>query len=498
MTRQMILLSICLSLVVVTGCSNSELDERDDATFGQTHPIINGQPANAAHHAAVVSLHSRSGNSVDPSIFCSGTLIASSVVLTAGHCVTAGFSSTISPSGLAIYVGDSPETDSQASFFPVSEIALHPDYSSLPSNDIALVRLSVAVRGVAPVTPLPQAKGFTNSDVGSLNLNFAGFGVNEFGRSGTRLQTNGTLGGLGCSVSGCQGTPSNFERATQISYTQFSTAVCSGDSGGPAFVNRGGVIYVGGITSYGDQRCTRYGASTRVDAYQTFIQNFIGDNNNNPPPSSRNHQVLEAANLSSAVDQESRFNVELPSDATNVVVSMQGGTGDADLYTRFGSPPTTSTYDCRPFRNGNVETCDLDSPGSSTLHIMINAYTAFSNVTLRVEYDGSAPQSGGGADDELPVDVNIGSLAKNEEIRRSYNVPAGAKQVEFSISGTTGDADLYVRFGNEPTLTDYDCRPYLESSQEVCTFSNPTPGVYHVLIVGFSAATNLQFVGSLQ
>jgi hypothetical protein len=31
-----------------------------------------------------------------------------------------------------------------------------------------------------------------------------------------------------------------------------------------------------------------------------------------------------------------------------------------------------------------------------------------------------------------------------------------------------GDADLYVRTGSEPTLQDYDCRPYLNGSDEVC------------------------------
>ena len=33
-----------------------------------------------------------------------------------------------------------------------------------------------------------------------------------------------------------------------------------------------------------------------------------------------------------------------------------GGTGDGDLYVRFGSQPTTSAYDCRPYASGNAET----------------------------------------------------------------------------------------------------------------------------------------------
>ena len=33
---------------------------------------------------------------------------------------------------------------------------------------------------------------------------------------------------------------------------------------------------------------------------------------------------------------------------------MSGGTGDADLYVRAGSKPTTSTYDCRPYKGPSV------------------------------------------------------------------------------------------------------------------------------------------------
>ena len=40
---------------------------------------------------------------------------------------------------------------------------------------------------------------------------------------------------------------------------------------------------------------------------------------------------------------------------------MSGGSGDADLYTRFGSQPTTSSYDCRPYASGNNESCPVAS-----------------------------------------------------------------------------------------------------------------------------------------
>lgn len=56
---------------------------------------------------------------------------------------------------------------------------------------------------------------------------------------------------------------------------QSTGGVCFGDSGGPALVYRDGTAYVGGITSYGDSRCRIYGVSTRVDAFESFIGDFL-------------------------------------------------------------------------------------------------------------------------------------------------------------------------------------------------------------------------------
>ena len=61
-----------------------------------------------------------------------------------------------------------------------------------------------------------------------------------------------------------------------------------------------------------------------------------------------------------------------------------GGTGDADLYVRFGAPPTLTAYDCRPYSSGNAETCEFNPAQSGTYYVMLNAYTAFSGVTLTV------------------------------------------------------------------------------------------------------------------
>jgi serine protease len=51
------------------------------------------------------------------------------------------------------------------------------------------------------------------------------------------------------------------------------------------------------------------------------------------------------------------------------------GAGDPDLYIRFGSPPTSTAYDCRPYLDGPLESCVVDVPaGASSAHVAIYGF----------------------------------------------------------------------------------------------------------------------------
>ncbi|MCO4789417.1 hemagglutinin, partial [Vibrio cholerae] len=69
----------------------------------------------------------------------------------------------------------------------------------------------------------------------------------------------------------------------------------------------------------------------------------------------------------------------------SVVVSISGGTGDADLYVKAGSKPTTSSWDCRPYRSGNAEQCSISAVVGTTYHVMLRGYSNYSGVTLRLD-----------------------------------------------------------------------------------------------------------------
>jgi len=76
------------------------------------------------------------------------------------------------------------------------------------------------------------------------------------------------------------------------------------------------------------------------------------------------------------------YKVIVPQGATNLTVTMAGGSGDADLYVRFGSPPNPDDFDCRPFAAGNDEECSFDSPAAGTWFIGIEVFEAYADASL--------------------------------------------------------------------------------------------------------------------
>jgi serine protease len=91
-------------------------------------------------------------------------------------------------------------------------------------------------------------------------------------------------------------------------------------------------------------------------------------------------------NLAGATGQWVRTSYAIPAGVTKLTFTIAGGTGDADLYVRLGSAPTSTAYTCRPYLNGSNEVCTINNPQAGTWHVGIYGYSAFSGLTFSYQY----------------------------------------------------------------------------------------------------------------
>lgn len=96
-------------------------------------------------------------------------------------------------------------------------------------------------------------------------------------------------------------------------------------------------------------------------------------------------EVLDTkANQSAGKNVKTSYTFTVPPGATAMKFETTASNGDADLYVRFGSAPTLQSFTCRSAGPSSNETCVIKPAQSGTYHVMINAYTAYSNLTLKV------------------------------------------------------------------------------------------------------------------
>jgi vibriolysin len=190
-----------------------------------------------------------------------------------------------------------------------------------------------------------------------------------------------------------------------------------------------------------------------------------------PPPPVVNPLTngVPVSSLSGSSGTKKYYALEVPAGQPSVAFEISGGTGDADLYVRYGAVPSSSTYDCRPYKSGNAELCSFTNPAAGTWYVMLNAYSAYSGVTLNGSYSGT----GGGGGTGTPVTTTVsGSVSKNSNVNYGpYSVLAGTT-FQVTMTGTR-NPDLYVRFGSAPTTSLYDCRPATTGASETCTLTVP-------------------------
>lgn len=208
--------------------------------------------------------------------FCTGTLIAKKVVLTAGHCIDAALRyAKTAKVQFRIDIPDASQKDGYKATYTEFDPALfrsHPIWNGDLQNggDIAVGILKTPVVSALPMAinlaPLP-------SNFAGQSPLFLGYGL---------LQSTPT------SISAGRKYAANIPvvkvESDRFTHQASGKSVCHGDSGGPALFNIGGRIRVLGVNSYvsaarvpGTTRstCQGSGTSARTDTYATFLKGIL-------------------------------------------------------------------------------------------------------------------------------------------------------------------------------------------------------------------------------
>jgi Zn-dependent metalloprotease len=120
------------------------------------------------------------------------------------------------------------------------------------------------------------------------------------------------------------------------------------------------------------------------------------------------------------------------------------------------------------------------------------AYNSVQKAWDCVAVPGGTGGGGGGvttlSNGQTVTGISVGTGAW---VYYKITVPSGQTQLKITMSGGTGDADLYVKLGAQPTLTSYDYRPYLTGNAETVTVTNPAAGDWYIGLEGYAAASGV-------
>ncbi|TGE83995.1 alkaline serine protease [Pseudoalteromonas sp. KS88] len=201
----------------------------------------------------------------------------------------------------------------------------------------------------------------------------------------------------------------------------------------------------------------------------------------------------QSVNVSGVQGSNTFYKLTVPAGSSALTFDMNGGSGDADMYVQVGQKPSINSYNCRPYKNGNTESCSFTNPQAGDWWIMLNGYSQYSGANLTGTFDGNASCGNNCLTNGVPINGLAGS--QSQELVYTIDVPASAV-LNVSMSGGTGDADLYVRKGAQPTTNNFDCRPYLNGNNETCSLNSGQGGKYYITLRGYTAFSGTSIVAS--
>lgn len=250
-----------MSIFVLGACEHSKPSDHKVTTCipaSEMDGIIGGARVNSNDILAkkVVMLLTKKGKEVS---ICTGTPISKDVILTAAHCVDGAEKTDVAVVFHTDVTCESGfNSDKQA--IKVQDFISHSGYSRKAdaTNDLALVKMNSSIPSDYEISEIYDGTSELSTD----QVTLAGYGItDEDGKGAMFLRT----------------TTKSFKNditveKENIVMEQKHTGVCSGDSGGPVFVEVGGKLKIAGVNSVvsGKKEAICHGKSVSM-----FVPYFI-------------------------------------------------------------------------------------------------------------------------------------------------------------------------------------------------------------------------------
>jgi vibriolysin len=188
--------------------------------------------------------------------------------------------------------------------------------------------------------------------------------------------------------------------------------------------------------------------------------------------------------LSGATGSWAYYKITVPASQTSLVITISGGTGDCDLYEKRGAQPTSTVYDNRPYLTGNAETVTISNPVAADYYIGLNAYAAYSGLTLKATYTGGG--GGGGCTTYSGSLSGTGASAIQPNGTYYQTTVTGTNSGVLTGPASGADFDLYLQKWNGSAWANV-ASGTSSSANENVSYSG-TAGYYQWKVLSYSGS----------
>ncbi len=273
---------------------------------------------------------------------------------------------------------------------------------------------------------------------------------------------------------------------TSVNVTPLSTTSSTSLSMGAKIWYRALTVYMTSTTGFSGARTATANAATDLyGAAAAATVNQAWDAVGAPGGSSGGTTTtltngVAVTGISASTGSWKHYKITVPSGQTSLAIVMSGGSGDGDMYVKRGSQPTSSSYDYRPYLNGNNETVNVTNPVAGDWYISIYAYSTFSSVTLKATYSGS---TGGTC---TSVSGSLSGTGTSYYSAQYTSSVSGAHTGKLTGPASGADFDLYLQKLSGTTWSNVAAGESATANENVSY--NGTSGTYRWRVYSYSGS----------